>query len=70
MDHPEPSTRSDADYNGSFRLPVPPQPLKEHRPLPVETIVEQMEAMLATAQLGPEFEAMRLGQKNKERFQM
>ena len=70
MDHREPSTRSEADYNGSFRLPVPPQPLKEHPPLPIETIVRQMEVMLEAAKLGSEYEAMRLRQKNTERFRM
>jgi hypothetical protein len=68
MDNRELSTRSGADYGGSLRLPIPPQALKEHRPLPIETIVQQMEAMLEAAKLGPEFEAMRLRQKNSERF--
>jgi hypothetical protein len=31
------SKRSDTDYDDSLRLPVPPQALKEHRPLPIET---------------------------------
>jgi len=62
--------RSKADCSRSFRLPVPPQPLKEHRQLPVETIVLQMEALLAAAQLGPEFELTRLTSKNRERFRM
>ena len=70
MDHQEPSTKSNADCDGSFRLPVPPQPLKDHLQLPVETIVQQMEALLAAAQLGPEFEALRLLSKNSERFRM
>ena len=70
MDNRELSKRSDADYDDSLHLPVPPQPLKEHRPLPIETIVQQMEAMLEAAKLGPEFEAMRLRQKNSERFRM
>jgi hypothetical protein len=70
MDNRELSTRSDAGYDDSLRLPVPPQTLKEHRPLPIETIIQQMEAMLEAAKLGPEFEAMRLRQKNSERFQM
>ena len=70
MDHPEPSTKSEADCSGYIRLPVPAQLLKEHRPLPIGMIVEQMEALLASAQLGPEFEAMRLLTKNKERFRM
>jgi hypothetical protein len=47
MEHREPSTRSHADCDPSFRLPVPPQPLKDHPHLPVETIVQQMEALLA-----------------------
>jgi hypothetical protein len=70
MDNRELSTRSDADYDDLLRLPVPPQTLKVHRPLPIETIVQQMEAMLEAAKLGPEFEAMRLRQKNSERFRM
>ena len=70
MDNRELSTRSDADYDDSLRLPVPPQTLKVHRPLPIETIVQQMEAMLEAAKLGPKFEAMRLRQKNSERFRM
>jgi hypothetical protein len=61
---------SEKDWDDSLRLPVPPQPLKEHWKLPIETIVQQMEAMLAAAKLGPEFEAMRLRQKNSERFRM
>jgi hypothetical protein len=70
MDHREQSKRSDADCDDSLRLPVPPQPLKEHRALTIETVVQQMEAMLEAAELGPEFEAMRLRQKNTERFRM
>jgi hypothetical protein len=70
MEHREPSTRSNADYDPSFRLPVPPEPLKDHLRLPIETIVQQMEALLAAAQLGPEFESARLMSKNRERFRM
>jgi hypothetical protein len=70
MDNRELSTKSDADCDESLRLPVPLQPLKEHRPQPIETVVQQMEAMLEAAKLGPEFEAMRLRQKNTERFRM
>jgi hypothetical protein len=44
--------------------------LKEHPPLPIETIVRQMEVMLEAAKLGSEYEAMRLRQKNTERFRM
>jgi hypothetical protein len=44
--------------------------LKEHKQLPVETFVQQMEAVLAATQLGPEFEAKRLLTKNRERFRM
>jgi hypothetical protein len=68
MEHREPSTRSHADCDPSFRLPVPPQPLKDHPQLPVETIVQQMEALLTAAQLGPEFEELRLLSKNRDRF--
>jgi len=53
-----------------FHFPVPPQPLKEHGPLHLETIVAQMEAVLRAANLGPEFEAMRLANKNPEPFKM
>jgi hypothetical protein len=70
MDDLERLKRSDADYDGPLRLPVPSQPLKEHRPLTVETIVQQMEALLESAKLGPEFEEKRLASKNPERFQM
>jgi len=51
-------------------LPVPPEPLKDHLLLPVETMVQQMEAMLRAAKLGPQFEAKRLKSKNPERFCM
>ena len=59
---------SDAGYD--LCLPVPPEPLKDHLLLPVETMVQQMEAMLRAAELGPEFEAKRLKTKNPERFCM
>lgn len=62
--------RSNVDCDPSFRLPVPSQPLKDHLQLPVETIVQQMEALLAAAQLGPEFEELRLLSKNRDRFRL
>jgi hypothetical protein len=70
MDNPEPSMSSSADRDVSLRLPFPMQPLREHPPLDNETMVKQMEALLAAANLGPAFEAMRLTTKNKARFRM
>ena len=70
MDSPGQSLSSDGDSEGLFSLPVPPKPLKSHLPLPMETVVKQMEALLAVAKLGPEFEALRLESKNPERFCM
>jgi hypothetical protein len=63
-----PMQNSDAGYD--FILPVPPEPLKDHLLLPVETMVQQMEAMLRAAKLGPEFEGKRLKTKSPERFCM
>jgi len=42
----------------------------EHPPLTLETMVLQMEALLAAASLGPDFEAARLAGKNPERFRI
>lgn len=70
MDHQEPSPSSGAGLNDLLRFPVPTQPLTDHPPLPVETVVAQMEALLEAANLGPEFEAMRLASKNPERFRI
>jgi hypothetical protein len=68
MDPWNPMQSSDAGYD--LCLPFPPGPLKDHLLLPVETMVQQMEAMLRAAKLGPEFEAKRLKSKNPERFCM
>jgi hypothetical protein len=59
-----------SDAGCDFSLPLPPEPLKDHLLLAVETMVQQMEAMLKAAKLGPEFEAKRLASKNPERFRM
>jgi len=70
MDRQDRLPSSDAASDDLLRFPVPTQPLKEHPQLPVETVVAQMEALLEAANLGPEFEAMRLAGKNPERFRI
>jgi hypothetical protein len=70
MDQQEPLPSSDTGSDDLLRFPVPAQPLKGHPPLTVETVVAQMEALLEAANLGPEFEAMRLAGKNAERFRI
>ena len=70
MEIPGQSLSSDGDSEFLFSLPVPPEPLRRHLPLPVETMVKQMEALLAATDQGPEFEAMRLKSKNPKRFRM
>ena len=70
MDHQEPLPNSGAVSDDLLRFPVPDQPLPEHPPLAEETMIAQMEALLEAANLGPEFEAMRLAGKNPERFRI
>ena len=70
MDRQEPWLSSEAGLDELLRFPTTAQPLQEHPPLPVETIVAQMEALLKAANLGPEFEAVRLAGKNPERFRI
>jgi hypothetical protein len=70
MENQEPSLKSNGGSDQLFHLPVPAQPLKEHPPLDLDTVVAQMETFLKAANLGPEFEAMRLANKNRERFRM
>ena len=70
MDQRKPSPNLDAASDDLLRFPVPGQPLPEHPPLTVETMIAQMEALLEAAHLGAEFEATRLAGKNPERFQI
>jgi len=70
MDRQEPLPSSDTGSDDLLRLPTAAKPLPEHPPLTVETMVAQMEALLAAANLGPDFEAARLAGKNPERFRI
>lgn len=70
MDQQKPSPNLDAASDDLLHFPVPGQPLPEHPPLTVETMIAQMEALLEAAHLGAEFEAARLAGKNPERFQI
>ena len=70
MDRQEPLPSSDTGSDDLLRLPTPAKPLPEHPPLTLETMVAQMEALLAAANLGPDFEAARLAGKNPEPFRI